>query len=39
MDFMETKGGREIANYALDRATQVFLKVCSNSRSEVSLFM
>ncbi|GMN43372.1 hypothetical protein TIFTF001_012560 [Ficus carica] len=26
VDFMETKGGREIANYALDRATQVFLK-------------
>ncbi|WJX53305.1 hypothetical protein P8452_39313 [Trifolium repens] len=25
-DFMETKGGREIANYSLDRATKVYLK-------------
>ncbi|PON41745.1 HAT (Half-A-TPR) repeat, partial [Parasponia andersonii] len=25
-EFMETKGGREIANYALNRATQIFLK-------------
>jgi hypothetical protein len=28
-DFMETKGGREIANYSLDRATKVYLKVSS----------
>lgn len=28
VEFMETKGGREIANYALNRATQIFLKVC-----------
>lgn len=27
VDFMEINGGREIANYALDRATQIFLKV------------
>ncbi|GAY35052.1 hypothetical protein CUMW_014000 [Citrus unshiu] len=26
VDFMESKGGREIASYALDRATQIFLK-------------
>ncbi|KAF3449858.1 hypothetical protein FNV43_RR05937 [Rhamnella rubrinervis] len=26
VEFMESKGGREIANYALDRATQTFLK-------------
>ncbi|KAM1235269.1 hypothetical protein ACFX2J_004753 [Malus domestica] len=26
VDFMEINGGREIANYALDRATQIFLK-------------
>ncbi|XP_045825655.1 uncharacterized protein LOC123917840 isoform X3 [Trifolium pratense] len=25
-DFMEAKGGREIANYSLDRATKVYLK-------------
>lgn len=29
VDFMESKGGREIASYALDRATQIFLKVFS----------
>eukprot|EP00257_Ricinus_communis_P016717 XP_015574974.1 pre-mRNA-processing factor 39 isoform X2 [Ricinus communis] len=27
VEFMESKGGREIANLALDRATQIFLKV------------
>ncbi|KAH7839009.1 hypothetical protein Vadar_033672 [Vaccinium darrowii] len=26
VEFMETKGGRELANFALDRATEVFLK-------------
>ncbi|PSS02958.1 Pre-mRNA-processing factor like [Actinidia chinensis var. chinensis] len=26
VEFMETKGGREIANFALDRATKIFLK-------------
>ncbi|XP_059669215.1 pre-mRNA-processing factor 39-2 isoform X2 [Cornus florida] len=26
VEFMETKGGREVANFALDRATQIFLK-------------
>ncbi|XP_050231299.1 pre-mRNA-processing factor 39-2 isoform X2 [Mercurialis annua] len=26
VDFMDSKGGREIANYSLDRATQIFLK-------------
>ncbi|KAA8514990.1 hypothetical protein F0562_018222 [Nyssa sinensis] len=26
VDFMETKGGRELANFALDRATKIFLK-------------
>ncbi|KAJ7968852.1 putative Pre-mRNA-processing factor 39 [Quillaja saponaria] len=26
VDFMEAKGGRELANYALDRATEIFLK-------------
>ncbi|XP_048318229.1 pre-mRNA-processing factor 39-2 isoform X1 [Ziziphus jujuba] len=25
VDFMETKGGREISNYALDRATRIFI--------------
>ncbi|KEH20704.1 Pre-mRNA-processing factor 39, putative [Medicago truncatula] len=25
-DFMEAKGGREIANYSLDRATEIYLK-------------
>lgn len=27
VDFMEINGGREIANYSLDRATQIFVKV------------
>jgi len=27
VDFMEAKGGREIANYSLDRATEIHLKV------------
>lgn len=27
VEFMEINGGREIANYALDRATQIFMKV------------
>lgn len=27
VEFMESKGGRELANFALERATQVFLKV------------
>ncbi|XP_028113670.1 uncharacterized protein LOC114311708 isoform X4 [Camellia sinensis] len=26
VEFMETKGGRELANFALDRATKIFLK-------------
>ncbi|XP_027919357.1 uncharacterized protein LOC114177943 isoform X2 [Vigna unguiculata] len=26
VDFMEAKGGREIANYSLDRATEIYLK-------------
>ncbi|KAE9602926.1 hypothetical protein Lal_00050182 [Lupinus albus] len=26
VDFMETKGGREIANYSLNRATEIYLK-------------
>ncbi|XP_020225886.1 RNA polymerase II degradation factor 1 isoform X2 [Cajanus cajan] len=26
VDFMETKGGREVANYSLDRATEIYLK-------------
>ncbi|KAL6991384.1 hypothetical protein U1Q18_009497 [Sarracenia purpurea var. burkii] len=26
VEFMETKGGREIANFALDRATKIFVK-------------
>uniref|UniRef100_A0A5B6ZIY4 Uncharacterized protein n=1 Tax=Davidia involucrata TaxID=16924 RepID=A0A5B6ZIY4_DAVIN len=26
VDFVETKGGRELANFALDRATQIYLK-------------
>ena len=29
VDFMEAKGGREIANYSLDRATEIHLKVSS----------
>lgn len=28
VEFMETKGGRELANFALERATQIFLEVC-----------
>ncbi|KAJ1426198.1 Tetratricopeptide-like helical domain superfamily [Sesbania bispinosa] len=27
VDFMETKGGREIANHSLDRATEIYLKL------------
>lgn len=27
VEFMEIKGGREIANFALDRSTKIFLKV------------
>lgn len=27
VEFMETKGGREIAMFALERATEIFLKV------------
>lgn len=28
VEFMESKGGREIAKFALERSTRVFLKVC-----------
>ncbi|KAM1679223.1 hypothetical protein ACFXTN_035813 [Malus domestica] len=40
VDFMEINGGREIANYALDRATQIFLKLpqCSFQRLSLVLF-
>ncbi|KAM2076380.1 hypothetical protein ACFX1T_039133 [Malus domestica] len=40
VDFMEINGGREIANYALDRATQIFLKLpqCSFQRLSFALF-
>ncbi|KAK1420319.1 hypothetical protein QVD17_21824 [Tagetes erecta] len=34
VEFMESKGGRELANFALERATQVFLK----NVSEVHIF-
>lgn len=27
VEFVETNGGRELANFALDRATKIFLKV------------
>ena len=30
VEFMESKGGREIANNALDRSTLIFLKVFSS---------
>lgn len=28
VEFMETKGGRELSNFALERATQIFVEVC-----------
>ncbi|KVH87043.1 RNA-processing protein, HAT helix [Cynara cardunculus var. scolymus] len=37
VEFIESKGGREIANFALERATQVFLKDPENV-SEVHIF-
>lgn len=34
VEFMESKGGRELATFALERATKIFLKVTDSNRIE-----